>query len=42
MHKFFMLMTTINNKMQEPKTYNKTINNPIHKNRWQKAIDKEL
>ena len=29
-------------KVREPKTYNEAINNPIHDNRWRKAVDKEL
>ena len=29
-------------KVQESKTYNKVISNPIHENRWWEAIDKEL
>lgn len=29
-------------KVRESKTYNEAINNIVHENRWQKAIDKEL
>ena len=28
--------------MREPKTYNETINDPIHGNKWRKVIDEEL
>lgn len=29
-------------KVHKPKTYNEVINNPIHGNRWYKAIHKNL
>ena len=29
-------------KVQEPKTYDEVINNLVHGNRWQKAIDEEF
>lgn len=35
-------LTKTSNKVHESKTYNEAINNLIHKNRWYKAIDKEL
>ena len=35
-------ITKTNSKMREPKTYDQAANNLINKNRWQKAIDKEL
>ena len=35
-------MTETNSKVQEPKTYDEAINNPIHENRWREAIDEEL
>ena len=28
--------------MQEPKTYDETINDPIHRNRWRKVVDEKL
>lgn len=42
MHEFAKSVTETSSKMQESKTYNKAINNPIHRNRWQEVIDKEL
>ena len=35
-------VTETSNKVREPKAYNKTINDLINGNRWQKAIDEEL
>ena len=35
-------VTETNSKVQEPKTYDETINDPVHGNRWRKAIDEEL
>lgn len=32
----------ISNKVHELKTYNKSVNNLIGRNKWQKAINKEL
>lgn len=36
------LVTKTSTKKQEPKTYDKVINNPIYDNRWKKTVDKEL
>ena len=41
-YKFAKSVTKINSKVRGPKTYDETINDPIHRNRWQVAIDKEL
>ena len=41
-YKFAKSVTETNSKVQEPKTYDEAINNPIHGNRWQEAIDGEL
>ena len=30
------------NKVQEPKTYDEIIHNPIYGNRWRKAVNEEL
>lgn len=35
-------MTETNSKVHGPKTYNETIDNRIHRNRWHQAIDEEL
>ena len=42
MYKFAKSVTEINSKIQEPKTYDEPINNPIYENRWRKAIDEKL
>lgn len=36
------LITKTNSKMHKSKTYNKAINNPINRNKWQEFIDEEL
>lgn len=36
------LVTKTSSKVQEPKTYNETINNLVHGNRWQTTINEEL
>lgn len=41
-YKFAKSVTEINNRVQKPKTYNETISDSIHGNRWCEAIDKEL
>lgn len=41
-NKFAKSVTETSSKVHEPKTYNEAINNPIHGNKWRKAIDKEL
>ena len=40
--KFAKSVTETSNKVREPKTYDETINNPIHGNRWKEVIDEEL
>lgn len=35
-------MTETSSKIHKPKTYNKVIHDSIHRNRWCKAIDKEM
>ena len=35
-------VTKTSSKVQEPKTYDEAINDPIHGNRWRKAIDEKL
>lgn len=42
MYEFAKSVTEISSKMQEPKTYNKAINNLIYGNKWREVIDKEL
>lgn len=37
-----MLFTKINNKIYEPKSYDKTINDPIHGRHWRETIEKKL
>lgn len=37
-----MLLTEINNKIYEPKSYDKAIDNLIYTHCWRKAIEKEL
>lgn len=41
-YKFAKSVTETSNKVQDSKTYNETINDPIHGNRWQEVIDEEL
>ena len=41
-YKFVKLVTETSSKVQEPKTYDEAINDLIHENRWQEAIDEEL
>lgn len=41
-HKFTKSVTETSSKVQEFKTYNEGINDPIHENIWCKVIDKEL
>ena len=36
------LVTETSSKVREPKTYNEVVKNPINRNKWQEAIDKEL
>ena len=36
------LVTETNSKMQEPKTCDEAINNPIHGNRWREIVNEEL
>ena len=40
--KLIKSVTETSSNMREPKTYKETVNNPIIRNRWQKAIDKDL
>ena len=40
--KFAKSVTETSSKVQEPKTYNEAINDPIYGNRWREAIDEEL
>lgn len=40
--KFAKLIIKTNSKMRELKTYDEAINNLVHKNKWQKAIDEEF
>ena len=42
MYKFVNSVTETSSKVQELKTYNEVINNPIHGNRWWEVIDEEL
>lgn len=42
MYKFVKLFTITNCKVYKRKTYNKTINDLIYRNKWHKAINKEL
>ena len=35
-------ITETSSKVRKPKTYDEAVNNPINRNRWQKAIDEEL
>ena len=39
---FAKLVTKTSSKLQESKTYNKTINKLVHGNRWKEVIDEEL
>lgn len=39
---FAKSVTETKSKVQEPKTYNEGIINPVYGNRWQQTIDKEL
>lgn len=39
---FAKSITKTSSKMREPKTYNEAINNAVHENRWQEAINEEL
>lgn len=41
-YKLIKSLRETNNKIHEPKTYNKAIDDLIHKNKWRKVIDKEL
>ncbi|MCJ1347848.1 hypothetical protein MMC31_006078 [Peltigera leucophlebia] len=40
--KFAKSVTKTTSKVREPKTYNEAINDPIHGNRWHKAVNEEL
>lgn len=40
--KLAQFLTKTNSKMYEPKIYDKAINNPIHRKKWRKVIDREL
>lgn len=40
--KLIKFLTETSSKMYKPKTYNKVIDNLIHKNRWHETIDKKL
>ena len=42
MQEFAKSVTETSNKVQESKTYDETINDPIHGNKWRKAVDEEL
>lgn len=35
-------MIETSSKVQEPKTYEEAINDPIHRKKWQEVITKEL
>ena len=35
-------VTETSSKLREPKTHDKAINNPVHGNRWRRAINEEL
>lgn len=37
-YKFAKLVIETNSKVQEPKTYNKAINDLIHRNNWRKPL----
>ena len=39
---FAKSVTETSSKVQEPKTYDEAINDPVHGNRWREAIDEEL
>ena len=39
---FAKSVTETSSIVQEPKTYDEAINNPIHGSRWRKAVDEEL
>lgn len=41
-YEFAKSVTKISSKICEFKTYDKTVNNLVYRNRWQKAIDEEL
>lgn len=40
--KFAKSVTEISSKIQESKTSDKAINNPVHRNKWQKIMDEKL
>lgn len=42
MQKLAKSIIETSNKVHEPKTYNKIVNNPINRNRYQKTINKKL
>lgn len=37
-----MLMTKVNNKIYEPESYDKAINDPIYGWRWREIIEEDL
>lgn len=41
-YEFAKSVTETSSKVQKLKTYNEAINNPIHRNKWREAVDKEL
>ena len=41
-HEFAKLVAETSSKVQEPKTYDEAISDPIHGNRWRETIDEEL
>lgn len=41
-YKFVKLVTETSSKIQKLETYNEATNNLIYRNRWQKAVNKEL
>ena len=41
-HKFAKSVTETSSKVHEPKIYDEDVNNPVHGNKWRKAINKEL
>lgn len=41
-YKFIKVFTITNCKVYKCKTYNKTINNLIYRNRWRKTINEKL
>lgn len=40
--KFAKSLTKTSNKVHELRTYDEAIDNPIHRNRWYKAINEKL